>query len=277
MDKAAGDDFMGRFREVISDPTNLLIDRGPLSGAIFDGLVVLHNGMRVPMDGPYSYYGSFNQLLVVNRGVHEPLEEFVFQQLLKRIGTAPLMLELGAYWGHYSMWLKSRVPGAKVILVEPEDDNLEAGKRNFIYNKLTGEFIKAFVGKGHFSVDEFFKHRKIEKLNILHSDIQGFELEMLNDAAISLAGHKVDYVFLSSHSQDWHHGCARFLKDKGYRVEVSSDFDIETTSNDGFMFASSPKVKPLFNDLVPFNRSDLVKANSEQLMQALNKMRRACL
>jgi hypothetical protein len=40
---------------------------------------------------------------VLNRGVHEPLEEFVFQEVLKRLPEACAMIELGAYWGHYSM------------------------------------------------------------------------------------------------------------------------------------------------------------------------------
>jgi hypothetical protein len=228
------------------------------------------------MEGPYSYYGPFNQLLVLNRGVHEPLEEFVFQQLLKRIDFKPLMLELGAYWGHYSMWLKSKIPGAQVVLVEPEKINLEAGKRNFLENRLEGEFIEAFVGKGHFRVDEFLTNRKFEKLQILHSDIQGFELEMLANASTYLSAQQIDYVLLSSHSQKLHLDCVGILKDSGYRIEVSSDFEFETTSFDGFIFASSPKVPSLFNNLKPFRRCDLASATQAQLMQSLNEMWRSC-
>jgi Methyltransferase FkbM domain len=277
MDKAAPDNVLGRFREVVADPTNLLIERGPNSGFSFDNFVILHNGMQVPMDGPYSYYGVFNQLLIVNRGVHEPLEEFIFQQLLKRIGPKPMMLELGAYWGHYSMWLKSRRPNARVVLVEPEEVNLEAGRRNFAHNKLQGEFIRAFVGKGHFAVDDFFERMKVEKLDILHSDIQGFEVEMLTEAKINLGKHKIDYVFVSTHGQDIHANCTKIMKSHGYRVEASSDFEFESTSYDGFLFATSPKVKPLFDNLVPFRRCDIEKSTPEELMQQLNKMRRSCL
>jgi hypothetical protein len=277
LDKASSDNVLGRFREVIADPTNLLIDRGPFSGVIFDGLVVLHNGMRVPMDGPYSYYGVFNELLVFNRGVHEPLEEYVFQQLLKRIGPKPLMLELGAYWGHYSMWLKSKIAGARVILVEPEENNFEAGRRNFAHNNLEGEFIQASVGHGLFGVDEFMTKRSLSKLDILHSDIQGFELEMLADASRTFENFGIDYVFLSTHSQDLHQGCKGILKNAEYRIEVSSDFDNETTSFDGFIFASSPKVHPLFADLRPFKRRDIEKASAQELLSDLNKMRRSVL
>lgn len=275
MDKAAADNVFGRFREVIADPIGLLIDRGPFSGVIFDGLVVLHNGMRVPMSGPYSYYGVFNELLVFNRGVHEPLEEFVFQQLLKKLGSKPFMLELGAYWGHYSMWLKSKIKGADVILVEPDDDNIEAGKRNFSYNKLQGEFIQAFVGKGQFGVDEFLAKRGFNKLDILHSDIQGYELEMLQDASHSLKNLKIDYIFVSTHSQAIHLACVNYLKISGYRIEVCSDFENETTSFDGFIFASSPKVLQLFVDFKPFRRCDIETTNAQDILHALNKIRRS--
>jgi hypothetical protein len=37
--KTASNDFLGRFREVVSDPLNLLIDRDPQAGMVEDGLV----------------------------------------------------------------------------------------------------------------------------------------------------------------------------------------------------------------------------------------------
>lgn len=51
----------------------------------------LHNGLKVPFAGNDSYYGGFSSILVMNRGVHEPLEEFVFQQVLKRLPALPNM------------------------------------------------------------------------------------------------------------------------------------------------------------------------------------------
>ena len=79
------DDILGRFREVISDPLNLLIHRVPLAGLVEKNEVYLHNGNIVPLDGAGAYYGQFIQLLVLNRGVHEPLEEYAFQELLKNL------------------------------------------------------------------------------------------------------------------------------------------------------------------------------------------------
>ena len=105
VDKAGGGDFHGRWREIIADPLNLLIRRVADAGVIQDGLVRLHNGHQVPLAGEYSYYSIFSTILAINRGVHEPLEEFTFQEMLPHLPDAPVMLELRAMWAHYSMWM----------------------------------------------------------------------------------------------------------------------------------------------------------------------------
>jgi len=47
--------FKERFREIVSDPLNLLIDRVPQAGYIDqNGCVILHNGNRVPISGKYA-------------------------------------------------------------------------------------------------------------------------------------------------------------------------------------------------------------------------------
>jgi hypothetical protein len=267
--KAEPGDFLGRFREVISDPLNLLIERVPAAGFLDGDLVYLHNGLRVPVAGPGAYYGSFSQLLVLNRGVHEPLEEYVFQQVLKRLPDSPSMIELGAYWGHYSMWFKQQRPKGGVILVEPDPACLKAGQENFARNGFKGEFIHAFVGAGKFEVDAFFRNRKIRQLDILHTDIQGFETEMLQGAQDVLAKRRVHYLFVSTHSQAIHGTIADGLGRLGYRVEISSDFDVQTTSFDGFVFASSPEVEPVFGDIRILGREEIAQCRPQDVLKAL--------
>jgi hypothetical protein len=266
--KAASGDFLGRFREVISDPLNLLIERVPLAGFLDGNQVYLHNGLRVPVAGPGAYYGPFSQLLVINRGVHEPLEEFVFQEVLKCLPEAPSMIELGAYWGHYSMWFKKERPQGQVILVEPEPECLKAGQDNFARNGFEGEFIQAFVGNGKFQVDEFFRNRKIRKLDILHTDIQGFEVEMLGGARDVLTRRRVQYLFISTHSQQIHGTIVEELGKFGYRVEISSDFDVQTTSFDGFVFASSPDVAPVFEKISILGREEIAQCRPADILKS---------
>ena len=270
--KAPPDDLLGRFREVISDPLNLLIERVPMAGVVEANHVYLHNGNRVPMVGTGAYYGPFSQLLVINRGVHEPLEEYVFQQLLKSLGEAPVMLELGAYWGHYSMWLKKMKPRSSVILVEPDVVNMAAGISNFKINGLTGEFIRSSVGQDHLQVDSFRNERRIDRLDILHVDIQGNELEMLEGCGRTLAERRADYLFISTHSQTIHEHVVREMVRFGYRVEVSSDFDNQTTSHDGLVFASSPDAAQIFTDFKPIGRTQIVQTRSRDVLNALSQM-----
>jgi hypothetical protein len=270
LEKADPHDYLGRFREILSDPVNLLIERDPKAGSVADNYVHLHNGIVVPVSGPYSYCGRlFSEILVLNRGVHEPLEEFVFQELLKILGPEPLMLELGAYWAHYSMWLKKKYPRATVWMVEPYPDNLKAGQHNFERNGFEGTFINAFVGRGHFSVPKFMEENGLRKLTVLHSDIQGYETEMLEDCADVLKQQRVDYLFISTHSQCIHEHVCASLKSYSYRVEVSSDFDYQTTSCDGLVFGSAAGVKPLFGRLKPFSRNQLPGLSGEKLMECL--------
>jgi Methyltransferase FkbM domain len=270
-EKAAPGDFPGRFREIISDPINLLIERHPMAGCLVEDKVVLHNGVLVPVSGPYSYYGDFSSILVFNRGVHEPLEEFVFQEVLKILPKAPTMLELGAYWGHYSMWCQKMRPEAKNFLLEPETINLDAARRNFDFNGFQGTFIQSMVGRGHFLVDDFFAWQGMPELTILHSDIQGYEMEMLEGATGSFSQKKINYVYVSTHSNALHISCCDYLKEMGYRIEVDSDFETDSTSFDGLIFASSPNVEPVFKNFGALGRLAIAKSTPQQVLANLNE------
>jgi len=73
--KAAARDRAARFREVVNDPLNQWIPRHAQAGLVEKGLVILHNGHQVPVAGKHAYYDDYSQILVINRGVHEPLED----------------------------------------------------------------------------------------------------------------------------------------------------------------------------------------------------------
>jgi hypothetical protein len=263
--KATANDFPGRFREVIADPLNLLIPRVPQAGTVRDGLVCLHNGLLVPCEGDAAYYGHFSELLIFNRGVHEPLEEFVFQTMLPTLPAAPRMLELGAYWGHYSMWLQHCRPDAELHLVEPDAKHLAVGQLNLARNGMSGKFTQAFVGRAGFLVDEYLHSNGIGSLDVLHADIQGNELEMLEGAHGVLQRGGVARVFISTHTQDLHLQVIDQLAALGYRIEVSADYSAETTSYDGLVFASHPSIAPLFVDLKPMSRERILGAGPTEL------------
>jgi hypothetical protein len=271
-EKALSSDIQGRHREILSDPVNLLIERDPMAGVVLGDLVKLHTGILVPASGSESYYGQerLSEILTLNRGVHEPLEEFAFQEAVKVIGSSPVMLELGAYWGHYSMWLKKFRPNSDVYLVEPDPAHLRIGTDNFRRNELKGTFISAMVGKGHFEVDQFIKERGLDHLDILHADIEGAEVSMLEGCERSLGEAKITYCFIATHSQELHSQVSNKLQSAGFRIEASADFDKETTSWEGFVFAVHKSAPVVLNNFQYLGREQILRSSPDVILDTLN-------
>jgi hypothetical protein len=71
----------------------------------------------------------------------------------------------------------------------------------------------------------------------LHSDIQGYELEMLHDITELLIQNKIKYLFISTHSNDLHYKCISLLQQNNYRIIASADSEIETFCFDGIIVA----------------------------------------
>ena len=119
---------VGKFGEVIGG--------GDLQ-MFFEGEGIVKNPetrARIQEGKRFGERGDFAAEKIINRGVHEPVEEFAFQECLKVLPHYPTMLELGAYWAHYSMWLKLKRPNATVTMVEPDERNLRTGVVNFKLN-----------------------------------------------------------------------------------------------------------------------------------------------
>lgn len=229
-----GNSFPERFVDVISDPNNVFIKRGEDAGKTEGDLVILHNGVKVVKNG---YYGSFSDILVLNKGVHEPAEERLFQIVLTDIEDNGTMLELGSYWAFYSIWFNKHIRNAKNYCIEPEQVNLELGIKNCAINNVTADFTKGFIGSGHINVSDFLRDKHIDALDILHSDIQGYELQMLEQITELLLLQKIKYLFISTHSDDIHYKCIALLKSCKYRIIASADFETETFCYDGIIVA----------------------------------------
>jgi FkbM family methyltransferase len=234
--KTVSDDFEGRFREIMADPSNEAIPRVPSAGMVAGGFVTMHNGLEVAV-GEYAYYGEFARILELNRGVHEPQEERVFMEVLRHIPAGGTMIELGSYWAFYSMWFLTAVPGSRVFCVEPEEHNLAAGRINFERNGLRGDFTQAAVGNEGLRVDDFVIEKDIDFVDILHADVQGAEIEMLRGAQETIAAGRIGYWFIGTHSQQLHLECRQFLEARGYAIIASADVDNETFAFDGVLVA----------------------------------------
>lgn len=235
-----------RIDDVVACPDNYHIPRVEGAGKLSEGLVTMHNGIRVSALG---YYGpGLMNLLVENKGVHEPQEERAFAEVLRHIPARGIMIELGAYWGFYSLWFAQVVPNASCYLIEPVDENIRSGRLNFGRLGCHAVFERAFVGDTNgvgsdstptITLDRFCQAHKISRVSVLHADIQGAEVDMLRGAESLLSEKRIDYVFISSHSNVLHYRCIDVLKAHDYIILASADLD-QTYSVDGVIVAKSP-------------------------------------
>jgi hypothetical protein len=231
--------FEERFIDIMSDPNNIYIKRCPDAGKIINNTVILHNDIKVYKD---CYYGSFSNILTLNKGCHEPSEERMFNIILDKINNSlnefNIMIELGSYWAFYSIWFNKTIKNAKNYCIEPNINNLNIGKKNAKLNNVDIDFTQGFIGNKHINIIDFMKKKNIEFVEILHSDIQGYEFEMLTDIVPLLKEKKIKYLFISTHSDDIHYKCIELLKKNNYNIIASADFETETFCYDGIIVAT---------------------------------------
>lgn len=224
------------------------------SGQVRQGLLVMHNGIKVL---PTAYEGyAHGKLMQRALGIHEPQEERLFRDVIRQLPSGSSMMELGSYWAYYSLWFQQVVSNARSIMVEPMLSHMNYGKRHFKINNFKGEFLQAGVGgetsqNSQFrivTVDELFKIYSLNKLTILHSDIQGYELEMLHGAKDAIKNFAIDFFFISTHSDILHQDCLETLTRANYHI-LDHYRDFESWNPDGLIVAQSPRIARI--DLKP--------------------------
>lgn len=245
------------------------LPRDPRAGACFvdrrgNAVQVMHNGLRV-LHG--RYYGPWiNAIIAALGGVHEPREERVFHEVLQHVPAHSTMVEAGCYWGYYSMWFASAVRRATTYLVEPNPLHMRVARRNFALNGLAGDFTPGCFGSypDHkkriqeqragrlpgFSVPGFMDLKGLDRITLLHADIQGYEEEMLDGARDLLATRRIDWLFVSTHGRR-HRPCHDILTAAGYRLVAEHEV-VLSASADGLLVAQNPDLPAV--PVVPVTR-----------------------
>jgi FkbM family methyltransferase len=228
-----------------------------------DGRVqLMHNGVRV-VEG--CYYGAWmTEIIRTLGGHHEPQEELVVHEIIERLASdtvAPVMIELGAFWAYYTLWLLQRRPDARAILVEPDPNNLDAGRANVALNKRQVEWLQAAVGADPAppasfvcesdgmarpvateSLGSLMARFDVNWADLVLADIQGAETAMLEGAAHFLA-RSVRFLVVSTHHYSisgdplTHDSCLALLKDAGAHV-IAEHTVAESFSGDGLIAVS---------------------------------------
>lgn len=222
---------------------------------------VMHNGLIVERGG---YYGDWMiNIITALKGHHEPQEEKAFYEVLKHIKPGATMVELGSHWAFYSMWFHKDIKDAKNYCFEPDPGYLEGGKRNAKLNGVELIFTQAAAGKSGspeltfepetipgktiqvpiLSVDEIILSQHLTKIDLLHMDIQGAELDALEGALGAIKEGKIRFVFVSTHHHSisgdpqTHIKCVKFFKEHGAHI-IASHTIHESFSGDGLIVAS---------------------------------------
>lgn len=248
-------------------------DTDPIPKVPDAGQVVERNGMRVQVmhngvvvrEG--CYYGAWmTEIIRQLKGHHEPQEELAFHTVVTRLAAdsrAPTMIELGSFWAYYSLWAKRMMPAMRLILVEPDGSNLEAGLENLELNGVEPfAVVQAAVGCRHnstvslrwesdgsvrdtrlVSVDGLMSELGVDRIDLLLCDTQGAELEMLHGASDALAAGCVRFLVVSTHHHTisgdplTHQRCVEILRVAGAHI-IAEHSVSESCSGDGLLVAS---------------------------------------
>jgi FkbM family methyltransferase len=219
---------------------------------------IMHNGIQV-LHGAYQgdYMANIISML---HGHHEPQEERAFWEILQRLHGSPTMVELGAWWGYYSLWFAHSFPTGKAILVEPDEDHLNIGRANFARNNLEASFEIAGGGIDGYatffdetaqakrtietkSVATICESHNVQFLDLLHMDIQGAEVAALTGMETLVAQNRIRFAVVSTHhhriSGDplTHQKCLRWLTDRNAHIICEHSVN-ESMSGDGLIVAS---------------------------------------
>jgi len=240
------------------------IPKVPGAGGVEGSVQLMHNGVRVVAGG---YYGDWmTEIIERLAGHHEPQEELAFHAVVERLaenpGAVPVVIELGAFWAYYALWVLHRMPAARAVLVEPDPAHLEVGRRNFDLNGREGLFIQAAVGAKPRppepfacesdgvirmvpteSVSSVLATAGLERIDVLAVDVQGAELATLDGARPLIEEGRVRFVVVSTHHHSisgdplTHQRCVDLIREAGGHVLVEHTI-AESYSGDGLVVAS---------------------------------------
>lgn len=166
-------------------------------------------------------------------------------ELLNQNKDEYTMIELGSNQAYYSLLFKFILKDrhTNIIMVEPAETHIDRGRANWQANGLKYDVINKCIGPSYnfngveeifdenksTTVDIIMKEYSLNEIDILHSDIDGYELEMLETATNSLSSKKIKNIVLCTHDgsqnskkyldkPNRHELCLEILKNYGYSI-----------------------------------------------------------
>ena len=234
----------------------------------------MFNGIKIYYD---SYHSPWMNNIITNlNGHHEPQEEICFYNLLKLLDKDANMIELGCAWAYYSMWFKKECPNGKNICIEPNKTKLNKGKDNIVLNNFDIQkfkFYNGFIGSNYikndifvdwdntkfnipqFNIEYILNNNDSMFVDILHSDIQGAELDMLRGSVNVL--DNIGIYVISTHG-DKHLKCIDFFNNHNFEVLIQHSIE-ESVSADGLIIAVNKKYINKYEKNIDISLQDFIK------------------
>jgi len=184
------------------------------------------------------------------RGIH------CLRRIAHEVYDPPVMLELGAAKGEYSTYFNQELPLSTNICVEIRDSQSEYIRGSLpsaiVYSgycgtrKHLGEGLEVDNNTGltptKINLKDVFAENNIKHVDILHMDIQGSEISILEELLNDKLLHKIEYLFISTHGRNTedctYTECIKFFKESVKNISVKYIFtsiDPIDINNDGLI------------------------------------------
>lgn len=190
------------------------------------------------------------------RGVH------CLRRITQEIYDPPVMLELGAAKGEYSTYFNQELPSSTNICVEIRDSQADYIRDSLpgsiVYSgycgtrKHLGEALEVDNNTGltptKINLKDIFAENNIKHVDVLHMDIQGSEISILEELLNDKLLHKVEYLLISTHGRNTkdctYTECIKFFKESIKNITVRYIFtsiDPIDINNDGLIVVKLTK------------------------------------
>lgn len=198
----------------------------------------------------------------------------LFSHVLEKIYNKknPIMIEIGCWWAFWSLCFRKKYPEGKNILIELGKRHISIGinnfrlnnfsethywggffldnsntysnvKSNYDFEKLPNEYFDdSLIGKMtgpeiHFI--DVYSIEKLDKIDLLHMDIQGSEYPLLKDLFENysyILKEKIDNIVVATHSNEIHDNLKKIFNQCDFTIDREMSFG--TVGGDGMIFVS---------------------------------------
>jgi FkbM family methyltransferase len=231
----------------------------------------IENGKQYLWNGCVTVFPHGNDIVhkiwELTFGAPEPDEILLFLRVARKLPDDLTMIEVGAGNGFYSIIMGKEKPNSKLILIEANprlyavtEKNMElndfreralvihaaaaesSGKTVGVYDASYGSYIRSDGGDFQvrsIALDDLIKEKALEKVHLVHIDVQGAEELVLEGMHRILSDKRVDFVFIGTHSVELHNACENTLNGYGYKTVFSKD-KTQCIGFDGIIICARP-------------------------------------